>query len=236
MNEIRVHRGRVPVSCLKTFGALIALALSAVARAAWGGPATMVPGELRLPAEILYEKTVGPDSAVAFRHDTHVALAGQKCTGCHPQLFRMLKPVRRASHRVMRRGGSCGACHDGRRAFGISDPGSCASCHAGKQEHRSAATGPVAGRSTGRAMPRPISYARGESSPGQVTFRHERHTKTACVGCHGKLFAMKSAGTRTGGAMHEPSACGACHDGDRAFGVEEAGACARCHVAATETP
>jgi c(7)-type cytochrome triheme protein len=80
--------------------------------------------------------------------------------------------------------------------------------------------------------PGPIVYKRGDASPGQVTFRHGTHVgpKAACVACHPKPFAMKSTGPRPDGAMHEPGACGMCHDGRRSFGVEDGKACARCHV------
>mgnify|MGYP001617876451 CR=1 FL=1 len=69
------------------------------------------PPALRLPADIVYSRTVGPDSAVSFSHDTHVALAGNRCLGCHPAPFRMLTPSRRTTHAEMKAGGSCGSCN-----------------------------------------------------------------------------------------------------------------------------
>jgi c(7)-type cytochrome triheme protein len=190
--------------------------------------------ELKLPADIVYERVVGADSAVTFSHGTHVAFAGEKCTGCHPRPFRMLTPERRANHRAMNAGQSCGSCHDGRQAFAVSDAKSCGSCHAGKTAVRTAAAEAAGKPATppGRKLPKPVAYARGEASPGRVTFRHETHVaKSACAACHPKPFAMKAAGTRPGGGMHEAASCGACHDGAKSFGVEDADACARCHVA-----
>ncbi len=197
-------------------------------------PNTPVAG-LRLPADAVYQRTVGPDSAVVFSHATHVALADNKCTGCHPRPFRMLSPIRHVSHREMNSGGSCGTCHDGEHAFGVRDRQACASCHSGMPSAKLAAKDSLAGRPSvaPRRIPKPVVYVRGEASPGQVTFRHATHlgAETTCVACHPKPFAMKSSRARPAGAMHEPSACGMCHDGSRAFGVEDAEACARCHAA-----
>jgi c(7)-type cytochrome triheme protein len=77
-----------------------------------------------------------------------------------------------------------------------------------------------------------VAFARGESSPGPVRFRHETHMRegTACQACHPKPYRMKATGGRPGGAMHEPASCGACHDGRKAFGVEDAESCALCHA------
>jgi c(7)-type cytochrome triheme protein len=193
-------------------------------------PASARAVELRLPADIVYQRASRPDSAVVFRHGTHVALAGDKCLGCHPLPFRMLRPERRVAHADMDRGASCGTCHDGKSAFGVKDPAACQTCHAGIPKPDLAVAGATApGKAPARGLPAPIRFARGESSPGTVRFRHETHGADRCASCHPKLFAMKSTGGRPGGAMHEAGSCGACHDGRRAFGVENADACARCH-------
>ncbi len=205
------------------------------------GGSTSAPPGLRLPADAIYDSSVGADSAVVFRHGTHVALAGNRCTGCHPQLFRILAPTRAISHRAMDAGLSCGHCHDGRQAFGVRDRESCGSCHVGRQTVLSAGGGRVSGE-PGRARrpvgPKPITYARGESSPGAVTFRHATHVggTTGCATCHPKPFARKSSGPGPGGGMHEPSACASCHDGQKAFAVADAEACVRCHVEPGGTP
>ena len=68
------------------------------------------------------EKTTGK---VVFDGKTH-ADAGLKCADCHtkPKLFAMKK----GSHKMadMKAGKSCGACHDGKKAFSVSE---CAKCH-----------------------------------------------------------------------------------------------------------
>jgi len=194
------------------------------------------PIELKLPADVVYGRTVGADSAVTFRHGTHVAFAGNRCTGCHPRPFRILTPTLRITHREMNAGGSCGACHNGQQAFGVRDRQSCIACHSGMPAARLAAKDSVLGRAaeaSSPGLPGPIGYPRGDASPGQVTFKHPTHLgdKSACATCHPKPFAMKRpAGHRLAGAMHEPSACGMCHDGAKAFGVEDPETCARCHV------
>ena len=184
--------------------------------------------DLDLPAPIVYEKSVGADRAVVFRHETHVALAGNKCLGCHPRPFRMLSPERTTSHPAMKAGGSCGACHDGKHAFAASDSTACGTCHSGKPVP-GAVTATKAG-APAPGLPKPIVYERGDASPGRVTFRHQTHLRGGCATCHPKPVAMKSAGARPGGGMHEAASCGACHDGARAFGVEDAESCARCHL------
>jgi c(7)-type cytochrome triheme protein len=89
------------------------------------------PAKMRLPPDLVFDKTVGLDQAVTFRHTTHVELADGKCVACHPEPFRILHPTRATSHEAMDAGGSCGACHDGKKAFATREETSCATCHQG---------------------------------------------------------------------------------------------------------
>lgn len=121
-------------------------------------------GELRLPADIVFDRTVGPDGAVVFRHTTHHAFAGEHCTVCHPEPFRMLQPARKTGHAEMDEGRSCGICHDGQHAFSTKDQGSCASCHeawrggpAGSKASGSGPTGVPACEWTHSADPAPTA-------------------------------------------------------------------------------
>jgi c(7)-type cytochrome triheme protein len=41
---------------------------------------------------------------------------------------------------------------------------------------------------------------------------------------------MKGTAALADGAMHEPSACGLCHDGKQSFSVEDDDKCVHCHV------
>ncbi len=78
--------------------------------------------------DIRFEARGGP-GPVVFRHTTHDT-AELRCTTCHTRLF----PFRRATeitHAAMREGRQCGACHDGRRAFGTEAEGDCRRCHGG---------------------------------------------------------------------------------------------------------
>jgi len=85
------------------------------------------PPELRLPRDIVYDKAKDSPGPVVFSHDTHVAIADNKCTGCHPAPFKMLKPVGRMTHDDMNAARLCGVCHDGKTAVGVQDD--CEHCH-----------------------------------------------------------------------------------------------------------
>lgn len=73
--------------------------------------------------------TVPGMASVLFSHEHHVTKVKLRCSECHYHLF-----TNRAQHKVvgmaaMEKGKSCGACHDGKRAFSVSDKKRCASCH-----------------------------------------------------------------------------------------------------------
>lgn len=239
----RSHRARViglTLLCLLVIPGVHPVCAAGVAR---GGrdPAKLVPVELRLPADIAYGRGVSADSAVLFSHQTHVALAGNRCTGCHPRPFPMLRRAPEPSHRDLDAGRSCGMCHDGRQAFGVRDAAACRTCHSGTRAPRMAAAGAPAGpvaAPAARRSPGPHAYPRSEQSPGSVTFRHETHLRGAggCAACHPRLFKMSPAPARPGGGMHERAACGACHDGKPAFAADDPEACARCHVESGAKP
>ena len=85
------------------------------------------PPEIRLPRDIVYDKAKDSPGPVVFSHDTHVEIADNKCTGCHPAPFKMLKPAGRMVHEDMNAGRLCGACHDGKTAVGVQED--CEHCH-----------------------------------------------------------------------------------------------------------
>lgn len=138
--SVTVGRGLSP-----TARALRILAAFLILGAAHGGPAVGAikgqdpsrkapsPGEqieVRLPADLIFDRTMGEGGAVIFRHTTHTAFAGGQCVACHPQPFKILHPTRQASHEEMNAGRSCGMCHDGKKAFGVDDGAQCQRCHA----------------------------------------------------------------------------------------------------------
>lgn len=89
---------------------------------------SLAAAPMRLP-EVVYDKSSDAPGPVRFDHRTHSERLQNKCATCHPQTFRILRPTRRTSHAEMEAGGSCGACHDGQRAFGLQDAERCEKCH-----------------------------------------------------------------------------------------------------------
>ena len=71
-----------------------------------------------------------PTGKVTFDGKAH-ADAGSKCADCHtkPKLFEMKKGSDKMSMAAMNEGKFCGACHDGKKAFGVKAPADCAKCH-----------------------------------------------------------------------------------------------------------
>lgn len=139
---------------------------------------------------------------VRFNHNRHIRHQGMAndCRVCHNSIYRMEKnpPATMAD---MAKGKSCGACHDGRRAFSLQ---ACARCHrAGEVVYRVETTGPV-------------------------PFSHRQHLKSTpdCGRCHPGLFAAGKNPPARMAEMAKGTSCGACHDGKSAFGLQ---ACARCH-------
>ena len=183
---------------------------------------------LHLPADHVYRHGAGADSSVVFSHESHLGYAGGQCTTCHPQPFLMLRSSPVPHHGEMNAGGSCGMCHDGKKAFGTKDASGCHTCHSGIHPQAMAASGP-GGPPAGRPLPKPHAFPKGADSPGQVTFRHETHARNGCTTCHPKPYAMAAFTPPPGGAMHEKTSCGGCHDGKKAFATEDPDACERCH-------
>ncbi len=64
---------------------------------------------------------------VLFSHANHVDAAGLKCSVCHPKLFKNAKQHKAVTMKDMGKGKSCGACHNGKAAFGFKD--NCKNCH-----------------------------------------------------------------------------------------------------------
>ncbi len=85
----------------------------------------------KLPEEITLQQSPDSPGKVTFLHATHLGDRAD-CTRCHPKLFSIMKPRghtaadRRITHAKMDKGGQCGACHNGKVAFGRDD---CSACH-----------------------------------------------------------------------------------------------------------
>ncbi|BCS54396.1 cytochrome c3 family protein [Geobacter sp. SVR] len=141
-------------------------------------------------------KETGP---VIFRHSVH--LKKQECSSCHNALFKTSGNPK-VSMVEMEQGKSCGACHNGKKAFSIS---SCIGCH------------PV----------RDVVFTIKDA--GQTTFSHASHIKMyGCSNCHTRYYPLgRTKAKVTMVEMEAGKSCGACHDGKIAFTVKEN--CATCH-------
>jgi c(7)-type cytochrome triheme protein len=147
--------------------------------------------------EITYKvKATGP---TGFSHKVHLAKSAD-CGVCHPSVFAAGKN-RRYTMKDMKKGRSCGACHDGRKAFGID---TCVTCHPVKE----------------------ITYKVKETGP--TRFSHKTHLGVSgCDACHPVLYSPDRQNRRVGmAAMEKGKSCGACHNSKRAFSVKE---CSKCH-------
>lgn len=65
--------------------------------------------------------------AVTFSHDKHVAAIGLTCTDCHPALFGAKAKQAQSPGLHKKQGASCGACHNGKKAFDLKKD--CNACH-----------------------------------------------------------------------------------------------------------
>ena len=90
--------------------------------------------------------------------------------------------------------------------------------------------------SIGNAMAIPAGKKEFAGGPmGKVTFDAKVHAdkQLKCPDCHTKpkLFEMKKDANPklTMAAMNEGKACGACHDGKKAFSVKAPADCVKCH-------
>lgn len=64
---------------------------------------------------------------VVFSHDSHIGVVGPKCTECHDAIFITKEKDRRVTMVQMQKGESCGACHNGKKAFDVKV--NCSNCH-----------------------------------------------------------------------------------------------------------
>lgn len=64
---------------------------------------------------------------VVFSHDNHVEGMSLACTECHDKLYTSSKKHKGVTMKQMQKGKSCGACHNGKKAFSVK--GDCSKCH-----------------------------------------------------------------------------------------------------------
>ncbi len=67
--------------------------------------------------------------AVVFSHDFHVKDLGLACQRCHPSPYVTRAKDKPVTMAAMRKGKSCGACHQGKEAFSVAAKDRCSKCH-----------------------------------------------------------------------------------------------------------
>jgi len=177
-----------------------------------------------------------------------VPMAGMQCKECHLK-EQELKPLAQCAtchpavaglHKKQpHMEAGCVACH-APHAWSIGGRDRCLTCHGDKAEHN---PGPAcaqchdfksaaAGKTAAAAGPAAFAFPSDATSPGKVTFEHAKHIAKGakCADCHPKLFTMKKGGDKLSmDSMGEGKQCGACHNGERAFGVMDGEKCLSCH-------
>jgi c(7)-type cytochrome triheme protein len=86
------------------------------------------PASASGPPPITFPADANSPGKVTFEHSKHVS-KGAKCADCHPKLFAMKKGGTKLAMDSMGDGKTCGACHDGKKAFGVMDGEKCDACH-----------------------------------------------------------------------------------------------------------
>lgn len=66
---------------------------------------------------------------VLFSHDVHAGRSRVGCKECHYAIYTTRVNHRTATMDEMKKGKSCGACHNGTRAFNVTDAQQCSRCH-----------------------------------------------------------------------------------------------------------
>ena len=139
---------------------------------------------------------------VVFSHNGHIKTkeADHDCKACHDAIYSM-KKREHFTMADMEKGKSCGACHEGKKAFALKE---CSRCHKVKD----------------------VSYS--VKSTGATLFSHNKHLANTpdCATCHPRLFKAGKNRTFTMAEMYKGRSCGACHDGKKAFSVTK---CEQCH-------
>lgn len=97
--------------CLAVVAGIVLLGAGSALAAVGGGEVTL--------------KNTGGD--VIFSHEVHVEGMVLACTECHDKLYTSAKQHKIVAMKQMEKGKSCGACHDGKKAFSVK--GDCAKCH-----------------------------------------------------------------------------------------------------------
>jgi c(7)-type cytochrome triheme protein len=92
----------------------------------------------------------------------------------------------------------------------------------------------LAGHATAQQLRLPPDLVyRADQGPGKVVFSHQLHLAVSekCTACHVRLFRMLQPARQVRHAdMEAGKSCGACHNGQMAFGPTDPAGCPRCHL------
>lgn len=89
--------------------------------------------KMKIPKDFTMPLT-GDTPHVIFSHQNHAEAQKLKCNNCHTKIFQMKRgqtakkkgPLTMAA---MEEGKSCGACHNGKKSFGVKAENTCVKCH-----------------------------------------------------------------------------------------------------------
>lgn len=156
------------------------------------------------PAPRVLDFKVKGLGTLKFNHEGHFNKF--TCTDCHTKLYAYKQGTQKTTMDEMEKGKSCGACHNGKKAFSVG--GDCVKCHKGMKP---------ANLTLRNARGTVVGY-----------FNHDFHTQIySCKDCHTKLFPYGGAKRITMKEMEQGKSCGACHDGKTGFSIK--GDCLKCH-------
>lgn len=142
-----------------------------------------------------------------FNHDKHLS-RNRDCKACHNGLFN-LSQKHTFTMADMEKGLSCGNCHNGKKAFGVTTGKDCSRCHNG-------------------LATKTLKY---RSAPAtDAVFSHQFHTQIySCYDCHTKKFDYHQGSRKaTMAQIDKGKSCGICHNGKDAFA--STGDCQKCHL------
>lgn len=114
------------------------LLLAWVVASAGALPADEAPGDLVIPRA---EGKMSVKSMPASRFPHWIHRINYRCDACHMRLFAMETGATSITMSGMRKGETCGACHDGERAFAVSIE-SCNTCHAAPSSEENTSQNP----------------------------------------------------------------------------------------------
>jgi c(7)-type cytochrome triheme protein len=74
-----------------------------------------------------------------------------------------------------------------------------------------------------------VEYADG--AQGKVIFDGKSHADAGlkCADCHTKIWPMKKGAAMKHADMNAGKGCGVCHDGKKAFKIDDQANCGKCH-------